>query len=181
MHHIHHTEGIILGSRNYGEDGKYFYIFTKELGLVTASASGVRKISSRLRFILQDYAYLKVDLVRGKDFWRVTSASRTDFLSEFPKNLPAVKVFTNITRLLKRLLPGEDPNTGLFKDVVAGMAELGRVQKKEEIQSIEIGVVLKILQHLGYVGAQQVNDLLTQRRRGEILAFINKTLNETHL
>jgi len=55
MHHIHHTEGIILESRNFGEGGKYYSIFTRDLGMVYASAQGVRKMSSKLRFILQDF------------------------------------------------------------------------------------------------------------------------------
>ena len=86
MHHIHHTEGIILGSKNYGEAGKYFFIFTRELGMIYASAQGVRKITSKLRFILQDYAYVKIDLVAGRDFWRVTSASKTNKLEKLTKN-----------------------------------------------------------------------------------------------
>ena len=44
--------------------------------MIYASASGVRKMSSKLRFVLQDFAYIKVDLVRGKDFWRLTSATK---------------------------------------------------------------------------------------------------------
>ena len=80
MHHMYHTEGIILGSRNYDEAGKYYSIFTRDLGMIQASAQGVRKMSSKLRFILQDYSYVKVDLVKGKDFWRVTSASKTNLL-----------------------------------------------------------------------------------------------------
>ena len=77
MYHIHHTEGIILSSKNYGEAGKYYSLLTRDLGLINASAQGVRKISSKLRFVLQDFSYIKVDLVHGKDFWRLTSASKT--------------------------------------------------------------------------------------------------------
>ena len=86
MHHIYHTEGIILGSKNYGEAGKYYSIFTRDLGMIYASAQGVRKMSSKLRFILQDFSYVKVDLVQGRDFWRVTSASKTNKLEEISKN-----------------------------------------------------------------------------------------------
>ena len=106
MHHIYHTEGIILGSKNYGEAGKYYFIFTRDLGMIYASAQGVRKISSKLRFILQDASYVKVDLVRGKDFWRITSASKTNKLENLSRNLISFEIFTNISRLLKRLLTG---------------------------------------------------------------------------
>src|SRR3989338_7177311 len=108
MHHIYHTEGIILGSRNFGEDGKYFYILTRELGLVTASASGVRKMSSKLRYILRDFAYLKLDLVRGRDFWRLTSDTKTNTLQNFSERPEIFAVVSNIARLLRRLLSGED-------------------------------------------------------------------------
>ncbi len=86
MHHIYHTEGIILGSKAYGEAGKCYYIFTKDLGMIFASAQGVRKISSKLRYVLQDFSYIKLDLVRGKDFWRLTSASKTNALESIAKN-----------------------------------------------------------------------------------------------
>ena len=86
MHNIYHTEGIILESKNFGEAGRYYSIFTRELGMVYASAQGVRKMSSKLRFILQDLSYINIDLVQGKDFWRITSASKTNELEEIVKN-----------------------------------------------------------------------------------------------
>lgn len=181
MYHIYHTEGVILGSRNFGESGKYFHIFTRELGMVAASASGVRKMSSRLRFILQDFAYVKADLVRGKDFWRITTASKTDRLDDFGRNFGAAKIFTSVARLLRRLLSGEDPNEELFMNLVEGMEKLHQAGSEEERKRVEIYLVLKILQNLGYVGEQQVEDLLSASKRGEVLYFINKILNETHL
>src|SRR6476646_175067 len=100
MHHIYHTEGIILSSRNYGEAGKYYSIFTRDLGMIYATASGVRKLSSKLRFVLQDFVYVKVDLVQGKDFWRITSASKTNKLEQITKRTETFKVFSNVARLL---------------------------------------------------------------------------------
>src|SRR5664279_2208052 len=122
MHHIYHTEGIILGSRNYGEAGKCYYIFTRDLGMIYASASGVRKMSSKLRFVLQDFSYIKVDLVQGRDFWRVTSASKTNMLEQISKNKETFGVFSNIANLLKRLLAGVEPNESLFADLINGLS-----------------------------------------------------------
>ena len=95
MHHIYHTEGIILGSNNFGETGKYYAIFTRDLGMIYASAQGVRKMSSKLRFVLQDFAYLKIDLVKGKDFWRLTNASKTNKLENL-SGPGTFEVFVNI-------------------------------------------------------------------------------------
>lgn len=175
MHHIYHTEGIILGSRNYGEAGKYYSIFTRDLGMVYASAQGVRKMSSKLRFILQDFAYVKIDLVQGKDFWRVTSASKTGILENLPRTKENFEIFVKVTGLLKRLLAGEEPNPKLFTQVLKGFEILEKAEIKE-LQDAETALVAEILQHLGYM---DFNNLPKNRKL--ILPLINKALKETHL
>ncbi|MEJ0001609.1 MAG: DNA repair protein RecO [bacterium] len=127
MHQIHHTEGLILSSRNSGESGKYYHFFTRDLGLLIASAQGVRKMSSKLRYILQDFSYVKIDFVQGKDFWRVTSASKTAILENLARNTNTFSALSNITRLLKRLLAGEEANPALFEDVMQGLSILQTV------------------------------------------------------
>ena len=193
MHHIYHTEGIILGSRNYGEAGKYFFIFTRDLGMIRDSASGVRKLSSKLRFILQDFSYAKIDLVRGKDFWRVTSASKAGILEELQKNANAFKIFANISRLLKRLLPDEEANTTLFNNVISGFLILEKTQNKEELQNLEAVIVLRALHNLGYIGeGENIASLVESpfeagvllemaKHRKAVLTKINQALKETHL
>lgn len=193
MHHIYHTEGIILGSKNYGEAGRYYSIFTKELGMVYASAQGVRKMSSKLRFILQDFSYIKVDLIQGKDFWRVTSATKTNLLENITKQKENFKIFANIARLLKRLLAGVEPNEDLFIDVLNGLFILEKLDKKQDLQNLEVIIVLRILNNLGYIGEGDSlenlikspfeTDLVLQssEHRTKVLSIINKTLKETHL
>ncbi|MFZ2150075.1 MAG: DNA repair protein RecO [Minisyncoccia bacterium] len=193
MHHIYHTEGIILGSRAHGESGKYYYIFTRDLGMVYASAQGVRKISSRLRFILQDFAYLKIDLVQGKDLWRLTSAQKTNMLEKVSKNPETFRVFFNIARLLKRLLAGVEPNIPLFSDLISGLSVLEKTTKLEDLRNIEAVIVLRVLHNLGYIGDDKLLGNLVQspfeeeliykvsKNRPEVLEQINKALKETHL
>ena len=193
MHHIYHTEGLILGSKNYGEAGKYYSIFTRDLGMIYASAQGVRKISSKLRFVLQDFSYIKVDLVRGKDFWRLTSASKTNQLESILQKPETLKVFANIARLLKRLLAGEDANQDLFRDVLNGLFILEKNKKIENLQNIEAILVLRILSNLGYIGGNEIlknlikspfeESLLFEfsKNRTQILSEINKALKVTHL
>ena len=193
MYHIHHTEGIILSSKNYGEAGKYYSLLTRDLGLINASAQGVRKISSKLRFVLQDFSYIKVDLVRGKDFWRLTSASKTCKLDELSKNPISFEIFANVARLLKRMLPGELPNAYLFNDLLDGLVFLEKSKIQSEAENIEVIIVLRILNNLGYIGNNEMlknitkspyeDDLIFEasRSRTKILLEINKAIHETHL
>jgi len=193
MHHIYHTEGIILGSRGYGEAGKYYSIFTRDLGMIYASAQGVRKMSSKLRFILQDFSYVKIDLVKGKDFWRITSASKTNKLENISKRPETLKVFANISVLLKRLLAGEYPNESLFDDLLKGLLVLEKVETKNDLQNVETIIVLRVLNNLGYIGGNEAlknfikspfeEELIfkVSKSRTKILSEINKALRETHL
>lgn len=193
MHHIHHTEGIILGSKNFGEAGRYYSIFTRDLGMIYASAQGVRKISSKLRFVLQDFSYLKIDLVQGRDFWRITTAGKTNILEEISKKSENIKVFASIARLLKRLLAGVEPNPELFADLLDGLLILEKAETKEDLQNIEAILVLRIINNLGYIGSHNVlenfikspfeKDLIFKARvdRRIILSEINKALKETQM
>ncbi len=194
MHHIYHTEGIILGSRNFGEAGRYYSIFTRELGMIRASAQGVRKLSSKLRYVMQDYSYIKVDLVRGKDFWRVTSASSTGELSEILKSNETFKIVSNVSRLLVRLLHGEEQNVPLFNDLLGGFYLLEqKAGNKEDLLNAEMVLVLRALHHLGYfsgdarlvslVGSPWADEMLpvAGSSRPLILAEINKALSETQM
>lgn len=193
MHHIYHTEGIILDSTPFGEAGRRFAIFTRELGLVYARANGVRKMSSKLRFILQDFAQLKVDLVQGQNFWRVTSASYTGKLEHLAKDRAALAVFANLSRLLRRLLVAAEPNEKLFRDLEQGLGMLEQAETAEDRSNIEVILVLRALADLGYIGESATVDnfvkspleielvykISTARR--EILRQINQALRESQL
>ena|SRR3989338_1273310 len=193
MHHIYHTEGIILGSKNFGEAGKYYHIFTRDLGMVVASAQGVRKMASKLRFILQDFSYVKVDLVRGRDFWRVTSASKADSLEDLKKNPEAFQVFSSISLLLKRLLSGEEPNKALFDDLARGLSILEKTNAGGDVRNIEAVIVLRILANLGYIGGNPAIESIAKspfeenlvfeaaRSRMNILKEINKAIRAADL
>lgn len=193
MHHIYHTEGIILSSRNFGEAGKHYRIFTRDLGMIYASAQGVRKMSSKLRFVLQDLAYVRIDLVKTRDFWRLTSASKTNLLGGITKEKSTLIIFSNMARLLERLLAGEYPNEILFQDFFNGLLLLEQNKDKEKLSDIEVVLVLRILNNLGYIGTFSGLDALIKspvdldlipavfEKKKEILREINKALKETHL
>lgn len=201
MHYIYHTEGIILGSRNFGESGRHYSIFTRDLGMITASAQGVRKMSSKLRYVLQDFGYLRIDLVQGKNIFRVTSASKTNRLEQIIRQPETFKIFANIARLLKRLLAGVEPNETLFVDLIHGLSLLEKISEKSEstffslknLRNIEAIIVLRILNNLGYIGDNKIlrglvnspfeEDLIFQvsKSRMQVLDQINKALKETQM
>lgn len=194
MHHIHHTHGFILSSRNTGEANKMFTIYTREMGLLRAVAQGVRLHKSKLRFTLQDFSYVNVDLVRGKELWRVTSARH---ISSFPfarSSSYSLILITRISKLLERLCHGESPSESIFDDLVQALYVLdNKNMSSESREALELHLILRIMNSLGYVGdsnilskylsssfdSSHIESLLKERQ--SIIAHINKALSESQL
>lgn len=193
MHHIYHTEGLILGSQDFGEAGKRYVVLTRDLGLIHARATGVRKMSSKLRYVLQDFACVKIDLVQGKNFWRVTSASKTDKLQNIAKKHKALEIFARISGLLSRLLAAAEPDEKLFTDFLHGLSILEKAETKEDLRNIEAIIVLRALHTLGYIGGDEILENLVEspfgaellfkvaKSRAMVLSQINKALRESQL
>ena len=154
MYAIYQTEGIVLGGADSGEANRYLYIFTKDLGLVGATAQGLRELKSKLRYSLQDFSYSKVDLVRGKSGWRVVSAQSIVNYSHIFRDGDKKECFettVRLCRLLGRLLKGEEQNEKLFSEVMEILSALKeQTLSREDVFNLEIIAVMRILKNLGY-------------------------------
>ena len=74
MYHIHTTHALVVGMLPVGEKHYFVNLFTKDFGMIRAKAQSVRVNVSKLRFALQEYSFVNISLVRGKDTWRITNA-----------------------------------------------------------------------------------------------------------
>lgn len=193
-HHIHHTEGIILSSRNKGEADKVITVYTRELGLVRASAQGVRRAQSKLRFALQDLSHAKIDFVHGKEVWRITSATPQSSFAYARKYYENTIFMARVARLVERLCTGEESNPEIFHNLVQAFYTLDHENVSADTrEALELHLVLSILYTLGYVGddgeiAHYLNadfdpqfskDLLNKRK--SIVLAINRALRESQL
>ena len=192
-HHIYQTDAFIIDSKNVGEANKIVYLFTKDIGMISATAQGVRLLKSKLRYSLQDFSYSKVSLVRGKEVWRITSAGLKEKL--LSKMSPDNFAFARALVLVKRLTPGEEKNEKLFKSLErASEFLLGRESDKVDPLNFECILVLRILNHLGYLAPAKATtqfvesdgwsrELVGQLAyfKKEALSEINRALKESQL
>lgn len=169
MHPIYTTQGFIIDSRPRGEAGKLISIFTRDFGLIVASAQGIRLEKSKLRYHAQDHSFGTFSLVRGWEFWRLTSAQGSritgsseseahgksdDPASDFPSFAYGSGLIVRLALLLRRLLHGEEAHPELF-DLVQScrrFIEENPGLDDERSQTLESLVVIRILSELGYVG-----------------------------
>lgn len=163
-YHIYTTKGLVLAERPLREADRTYAILTRDLGLVRASASGVRKEGSKLRGSLEPFTLSLVSLVRGKEYWRITSAQ-----SLCP--IPAEAGIGRPLALLEKLVAGESAHPELFDAIeqfISGQREYDKV--------FEITLVAHILYHLGYLKKE---DLELEEK--ELIKAINEGLHSSHL
>jgi len=160
---IHTTEGLVLSYWSLREADRVYSIMTRELGLIRATATGVRKDSSKLRGALEPFSLSSVSLVRGKEYWKATSASVLEKISSIPE-------IARPLALLEKLVQGEAPNPELFDAVKES------ILSSRENDMFEIRFVATILFHLGYLKEEDLN-----LNKKELLKVINSGLDASHL
>jgi DNA repair protein RecO (recombination protein O) len=194
-HHVYNTHGFVLESTPRGEANKLYSIFTEELGMIRAVAQGVRLLKSKLRFSLQEFSYVSLSVVRGKDVWRITNArSEWNLYSLYKNRKDVFYILAQVFVLLRRLIPGEEKNEILFK-VLTDALEFLRVHHLEEKETgaFERILILKILHSLGYIGtSSELNDFISSAWSAELVskmaphakqatAEINRAIRESQL
>lgn len=192
-HHIYHTQGFILSSRNVGEANKTLTIFTRELGLVRAQVQGIRLSKSKLKFSIQDLSFANIDLVKGKEVWRITSAKN---ISSFPMaraNKNSLVLIARISGLIERFCGPEISNEKIFDELIQSLYILDDEIENETREALELHLVLRIMHELGYIGesnllAQYLSESFDKdktknllKERQAIIFHINKALSESQL
>lgn len=192
MYAIHQTRSLILDYVDSGEHNRLYWLFTAELGLIVATASGVRTTKSKLNPRLQQYNIVTLEVVRGKEMWRITNVL-SDEISCWELSKNAQAVVARVSALIRRLYIGEEANHLLFADVEEAFLKLGRIFDSGTIDAVETLLVLKILYHLGYWEEHQKHYPLhfspfssevletTQRKKEDLRERIVESLRESHL
>lgn len=192
-HHIYQTRGFIIRSTNSCEADRTLFIFTEHLGLISARARAARKISSKLRHSLQNYSFVRIALVRGKNVWRLTDAERI-WAFHASADEAKLKIIAGIFSLVNRFVHGEGENDALFK-TLADFFDFLRQEElsQEEMLLTETLAACRILSALGYVGENKTlspfffvpasKSILENLapHRAEAFREINRALRESQL
>lgn len=189
VHHIHKTNGFIIGHKTYGEADKIYYIFTKDFGLIIAIAQGIRLEKSKLRYSLDDYSITNLALVRGKDFWRIVGVE----LIYKPEFKPKIKVLAKVGVLLKRLIHGEEVNASIY-NIIEKINNAQEIVDDDFYRNLETIAVFGLLHDLGYANlVQEIRAIISLEiytkenleiiglKRKELNQTINQALKNTHL
>ena len=101
MHHIYTTKAIIIKSLPLGEANKIYFLLTKDLGFIKASAQGVRLDKSKLKGHLEDFsAIFRIGRQRKRN---LAHYKRGNDISEYFyqtvwRNFPLKNIFSLLLR-----------------------------------------------------------------------------------
>jgi len=194
MYQIYHTQGIVLSSKNIGEANKMLTVFTREMGLIRGIVQGVRLNKSKLRFALQDFSYADVDFVRGKDIWRITSATPITSFPMARTSKDSITLISHVCSLLERLCGEGEVDERIFDDFIQALYILDTENvDSSSREALELHLVLKIIYNLGYIENSEIlnkylvnsfdkNEVVNLlKERQSIISRINKALSESQL
>lgn len=184
---IYTTNAIVCGHRPRLSADAAFWLFTKEAGMVLATARSVREERSRQRFALQDFSLINVSLIQGKGGWRIGSVEALDnyFLKSEDKEVR--RSLCLVLRTLRRYVQGEEASPDLFAEVETQLRLLQNpdLPNREYVEQLS---VVRILEHLGYVPTKfSDKDLLTMaadysaKNYASLLASIDIAESVSHL
>lgn len=190
MHTIHHTRAFIVKSVDSGEANRMIWLFTEEFGLVVAKVQGIRKEGSKLRPHLLGYTFIDVDLVKGREVWRLISAKVdiNPFVGEYDEL--RARSYIRALGLVSRLCIEEGEEIELFKHLYKVLQTLKTPSVNN--QFFDAIVLWKVLVILGYLEVEEgmkelfEKDLLeiTDTPKSilkEIIKDVTDAINRTHL
>ena len=184
------TEALVCGSRNSNTSDRSYLLFSREAGMVYATARSVREERSKQRYALQEFSHIRVTLVRGKGGWRIAGVEPIGNIYFDTTERGARKTLRNTINLLRRVVQGDTPQPELFDDVVTSLRQCGHYDS----ESLELLLALRILRNLGYVAphpmyntmlscsfAYEAVHELTDERRTSCRRAIEQALESSHL
>lgn len=158
-HATYTTQALVLTSLEKREADRLFWLLTDELGVLTAMARSVRVENSKLRFSLQDLAYVRVSLVRGRAVWKIIGA---EHLHAEALSISSMCVYGRLAALVRRLTPPYEVCPHIF--VLLCNARVALSSYPDRTQECELLYAARILNALGYLPD---NEQYAQEVRGD--------------
>ena len=145
------TEGLIISHRNLGEANRLYQVLTLDFGLINVLAQSVRRDRSKLRHHLENFSFVNLVLVHGREFWRVVGVDDLGLLARPAKE--AFPFFKKISLVLQRLIQGEETNPLIYQDLKQALVLILEKEQRSRanLSTLEIFVLVRLLTQLGYL------------------------------
>lgn len=135
---------LILRQRNYRESSLLLEVFTRDFGIVSLLAKGVRKHKSNLAGVLQPFNLLNLSYLDRNELKLLIQA---EFVGSYPLQKLALYCGFYLNELLQRFIHRHDPHPELFADYQACLQALA---DRDAIETTLRYFELNLLRQCGY-------------------------------
>lgn len=171
-HQIYTTKAIVCGAYDHNTSDKSFLLFTREAGMLFATARSVREERSKQRPALQEFSYINISLVKGKQGWRVGSVEAVENFFSNAVSRPARSSVVLLIKTLRRFIHGEEATPKLFDFCIQTLTGLSKAVENREF--LELLSELKILAELGYVNDKDIPKGLKESNFSQLENYIEQ-------
>ncbi|MCI5051299.1 MAG: recombination protein O N-terminal domain-containing protein [Candidatus Pacebacteria bacterium] len=189
-HAIYQTDAVILKTKNMRESNKLIVLYTQKFGLIYCSLQSVRELKSKMRFHTNLYSLVTVDLVQGRDIWRVTGIHENTSSLSFTES-HWFSILAKFSSLINRLCSGEEPHEEIWQNIEYLFDHYDQITENNT-EFIEIIFTIRILSSLGYWEGNEpflesieyfnnVFFMFITKNKKKLIAKINQRLSDTQL
>ncbi len=150
---IYTTEALVCGNYDNRTADKSYLLFTKDAGMLYATATSVREERSKQRYALQDFSLVRLSLVRGKSGWRIGSAEIESNIYNLALSREARIAAISMVKLIRQFVRGEDPLASVFLDLKTALQNICNSDANPAI--IADIFALRLLHKLGYIAEDE--------------------------
>jgi len=194
VHTLYITDAIVCGSFNHNTADKNYLLFTRDMGMIFATARSVREERSKQRSALQDFSIIRVSLIKGKSGWRIGSTESLGNLFLEAEGRLARGGVTYLVKMLRRYVQGEQAMSEVFDDLVEAMTVIAKSDDVFNITMWQNVAMARLLHTLGYavvsdtlrplITAQSIEaavDWYVPAHEGEIDCLVEQASTMSHL
>lgn len=125
------TEGIVLREVDYNEADRLLDILTRDRGLVTARARGVRRRTSDLKSACQLLAYSEFTLFENRGKLTVNEAVSIEQFRQLREDIELLALGSYFAQATAAVAQEDAPNPELLALLLNALYALGRLQKPQ--------------------------------------------------
>ncbi|MCB2297256.1 DNA repair protein RecO [Clostridium tagluense] len=142
------TRAVVIKTQEFKESDKLVWLFTEELGKITAIAKGARKNKSKYVSSTLPCSYGEFILFKGKNLYTINEVTIIDSFQQLLRDLTTITYASYFNELIDIAMENEEVNSELFKDFVSAFYFI-----KNDVMDIEVlarAFETKLLKATGY-------------------------------
>ena len=127
------TDGLVVRQVNYKDNDQILTVLTKEHGLMTLKARGVRSRSSRLKGACQLLAYSEFTVFENRGFHTIDEANAIQMFPELRTDIELLSLASYFAQVAEVLSQEDMPNPELLSLTLNALYALSELKKPQRL------------------------------------------------